>query len=197
MRKITLIVTAIIAVVIAVSCGNQNETKPVVAAGEISKDSLVRLGEYLVNTIGCDDCHSPKKMGPQGPEVDLERRFSGHPANVLLEKVNPADTKSYILFNPMLTAYVGPWGVSYAANLTSDETGIGNWTEEQFFRALREGKSKGLSNGRPLLPPMPWMNFKNLKDNDLRAIYYYLKSTKPVENRVPAPEPPTQLTARK
>ncbi len=197
MKKISLMIAAIIAVAIVVSCGNQNEVKPVAAAGEISKDSLVRLGEYLVNAIGCDDCHSPKVMGPQGPEVDMSRRFSGHPANLPLGKVSSADSKTYILFNQMLTAYVGPWGVSYAANLTSDETGIGNWTEEQFFKALREGKSKGLSNGRPLLPPMPWINFAKLKDNDIRAIYYYFKSTQPVENRVPAPQPPSQITASK
>lgn len=195
MRKIAFIIMAVITVAIAVSCGNQTE-KPVVS-GDISKDSLVRLGEYLVNTIGCDDCHSPKIMGPKGPEIDMARRFSGHPSNVQLEKVSSTDAKSFILFNPMLTAYVGPWGVSYSANITPDETGIGNWTEQQFFKSIREGKSKGLTNGRPLLPPMPWFNFAKLKDKDLRAIFYYLKSIKPVENRVPAPQPPAQLTAQK
>jgi hypothetical protein len=97
------------------------------------------------------------------------------------------------MFGQHFTAAAGPWGVSFAANLTSDESGIGNWTEEQFFKAIREGKSKGMDNTRPLLPPMPWENFKNLTDDDLRAMFAYLKSTKPVRNVVPAPIPPTEL----
>jgi hypothetical protein len=93
--------------------------------------------------------------------------------------------KGWVLFAPDLTAAVGPWGMSFSANISSDQTGIGNWTEEQFFRAIREGKSKGLKESRPLLPPMPWAQYRNLKDDDLRAIFAFLKSTKPVENRVP------------
>jgi hypothetical protein len=83
--------------------------------------------------------------------------------------------------------------MSFAANITSDATGIGNWTEAQFFTALRKGKYKGQETGRPLLPPMPWMNYKNMSDEDMRAIFYYLKATKPVENVVPAPKAPTEL----
>jgi hypothetical protein len=98
-----------------------------------------------------------------------------------------------VLFNHNITAFVGPWGVSFAANLTSDETGIGNWTEAQFFKAIREGKYKGMDNTRPLLPPMPWNMYRNATDDDLRAIFTYLKSTAPVENRVPAPITPGQL----
>lgn len=69
--------------------------------------------------------------------------------------------------------------MSFAANITSHETGIGNWTEEQFIRALREGKYKGLPNGRLLLPPMPWPYYGQLNDEALRAIFAFLKSTKP------------------
>ncbi len=92
-----------------------------------------------------------------------------------------------------LTSAVGPWGVSFAANLTSDPTGIGSWTEENFKRALKEGKYKGMPGGRTLLPPMPWQNFANISDEDVSAIFAYLKSTKPVKNVVPAPIPPDQL----
>jgi hypothetical protein len=92
-----------------------------------------------------------------------------------------------MVFAPDLTQAVGAWGVSFSANITSDSTGIGGWTEEQFFKAMREGKSKGLDNTRPMLPPMPWQNFAKLKDADLRAMFAYLKSTKPVRNIVPAP----------
>jgi hypothetical protein len=193
MKKISFLISAIVGVIIAVSCGNQNELKPNSTA-TISNDSLIKIGEYLVNTIGCDDCHSPKIMGPKGPEVDMSLRFSGHPANVPLAKIS-SESKSWILFNPSLTAFVGPWGTSFSANITSHETGIGKWTEQQFFKAMREGKSKGLDGGRPILPPMPWYNFAKLKDNDLKAIYLYLKSTKAIENKVPAHVPPAQLTS--
>ena len=94
----------------------------------------------------------------------------------------------YILFASDLTSAVGPWGQSYSANISSDETGIGNWTEEQFLRAIREGKSKGLKEGRPLLPPMPWFVYRNMSDLDLKAIFAYLKSTKPIQNRVLGPK---------
>jgi hypothetical protein len=83
--------------------------------------------------------------------------------------------------------------MSFAANLTSDETGIGAWTEHNFITAMRTGKIKGLENGRTMLPPMPWFNFKNMTDEDLKSIFAYLKSTKPVSNLVPAPISPDKL----
>lgn len=181
---------------IIMSCNNQNETKPSVSGTNISRDSMIKRGEYLVTVIGCDDCHTPKKLGPQGPEPDMDRRLSGHPANMPLAKINQEELKSWVLFNQNLTAFVGPWGVSYAANLTSDDSGIGSWTEQQFIKALREGKSKGLENSRPILPPMPWPNFGKASDEDLKSIYAYLKSTKPIDNVVPAPMTPDQVTAR-
>ena len=166
------------------------------AAQPPSKDSLVKRGHYLVSVIGCGDCHSPKKMGPHGPEEDTSRLLSGHPSFVPVSFVDTAAAKEWLLFNGMLTAMVGPWGVSFSANITSDSTGIGNWTEEQFETAIRKGKSKGLVNNRDLLPPMPWTNFSHLSDEDLKAIFAYLKSTKPVKNVVPQPIPPTQLNKR-
>ena len=90
--------------------------------------------------------------------------------------------------SPDMTAAAGPWGISFAANLTPDETGIGSWTFEQFKTAMTQGKYKGMENGRPLLPPMPWFNFTEMKDEDLRAIFAYLKSIKPVKNVVPPPK---------
>jgi hypothetical protein len=90
-----------------------------------------------------------------------------------------------MLMTADLNAAVGPWGVSFAANLTSDQTGIANWPEENFIRALKEGKFKGIEGGRALLPPMPWQNFARTPDEDLKAIFAYLKSTKPVRNLVP------------
>ena len=180
--------TAVIAIT-AISC-QQPATDANAAQSTPAAEDPVKRGEYLVNTIGCDDCHTPKKMGTRGPEPDMEFRFAGHLAT---QPIGPVDTsvlsKGWLLFGPSLTAAVGPWGVSYSANISGDSTGIGNWTEEQFFRAMREGKYKGLENSRPMLPPMPWQNFAKLKDDDLRAMFLFLKSTKPINNVVPAPKP--------
>lgn len=89
-----------------------------------------------------------------------------------------------------MTAWVGPWGISYASNLTSDQTGIGSWQESNFITAIREGKFKGIPTSRPLMPPMPWMAYKNLTDDELKAIFAFLKSTKPINNAVPQYKPP-------
>jgi len=154
---------------------------------EPSNEQLIEKGEYLVTIMGCNDCHSPKKMGPQGPEIIPELMLSGYPSDRQLPKVQASTIKQgWALLNEDMTAAAGPWGVSFAANLTSDPTGIGNWTEENFRRALKEGKFKGLPGTRTLLPPMPWFNYVTMKDDDIKAIYAYLQSTKPVRNVVPA-----------
>ena len=182
----TVLITAVI-----VSCENK-ETKQIEPAAAITDDSLVKRGSYLVTVNGCDHCHTPKKMGPQGPEPDMDRRFSGHPAN---EPLPPIDTnnvkKGWVNVNMGLTAWVGPWGISYGANISSDDTGIGAWSEAQFKKAFTEGKWKGMDGNRTLLPPMPWQDFKNFTDQDVKAIYLYLKSTKPVNNI----EPPVKAFA--
>ena len=159
-----------------------------------TQEELVRRGEYLVAITGCNDCHSPKRMGPKGPELIPELMLSGYPAEQPLPELDASVLpEGWAMFTPDLTAAVGPWGVSFAANITSHETGIGNWTEEQFRKAFTEGKSKGLEGTRPILPPMPWANYINIVDEDLKAIFAYLKSTNPVENAVPNPIPPGEL----
>jgi hypothetical protein len=91
-----------------------------------------------------------------------------------------------------LGAWVGPWGISYASNLTPDKaTGIGTLTEEMFVKCLREGKYMGV--GRPLLPPMPWQVYGMKTDQDLKAIYAYLMSVKPIHNEVPQPTTPDKM----
>lgn len=187
MRKsfltITLIITGIGTAIF--SC-NTPPTGDENAAKAATKDSVLKRGEYIVTIGGCDDCHSPKKMGPRGPEIDMEHRLSGFPANRPFPTYDSNITKKGMaIFNEDLTSAAGPWGVSFAANLTSDETGLGNWTEQHFFTAIRKGKFKGLENSRTLLPPMPWRNFSKMTDDDLRAVFAYLKSTKPVKNVVP------------
>jgi hypothetical protein len=171
--------------------GGQKQNRP---AQTLSQTEMIQRGKYLVNAIGCHDCHSPKVMGPNGPKVDESRPLSGHPAGNPLPPVNKEALKNWILFNQELTAFVGPWGVSYAANLTSDATGIGNWTEKQFLTALRKGKYKGLESNRMLLPPMPWDMYGKLNDTDLKSIFAYLKTTKPIKNKVPAPQAPEMVS---
>jgi cytochrome c553 len=192
---LSLVLCAIAAGIVLFSC-TQSTVQTSQAGQPLSKDSLVKRGHYLVSVIGCGDCHSPKKMGLHGPEEDTSRLLSGHPSYVPLAFVDTAAAKNWLMFNGMLTAAVGPWGISFSANLTSDSTGIGSWTEEQFATALRKGKAKGLVNNRDLLPPMPWTNFSNLNDDDLKAIFAYLKTTRPVKNVVPAPIPPTQFNKK-
>ncbi|MFH4967784.1 diheme cytochrome c-553 [Gaetbulibacter sp. M240] len=157
---------------------------------EMTIEDPVKRGEHLVNAIGCHDCHTPKKFTENGMELDFDRLLSGHPSDELLPEYDENTAKSYILFNMGLTAATGPWGTSFAGNLTPDDTGIGSWTEDQFLRAIRKGLFKGLEGSRPLLPPMPWLSYKNLPDEDLKAIFAYLKSINPVENVVPANIPP-------
>jgi len=189
MKKILVLVCIVVsATVLLVFCNQPAAKEPLVAASSteaISPDSMVKRGAYLVRMMGCNDCHSPKIMTPQGPVPDPERLLSGHPADLPVPKYDAGTAKDWILFNGMLTNYVGPWGISFSANITSDSTGIGTWTEKQFFKAIREGKYLGLDNTRPLLPPMPWTEYRNASDEDLRAIFAYLKSTKPVKNVVP------------
>ncbi|HEY0875391.1 MAG TPA: hypothetical protein VGD94_18085, partial [Vicinamibacterales bacterium] len=93
------------------------------------------------------------------------------------------------------TAFAGPWGVSFTANLTPDkDTGLGSWTEEMFLMALRSGRHEG--KGRPILPPMPWRFVGSLSDEDLKAVFAYLQSLPPIRNRVPAPIDPPEETKR-
>ncbi|MEX2592964.1 MAG: c-type cytochrome [Anditalea sp.] len=141
---------------------------------------------------GCHDCHTPKKMGPRGPELDMDLELSGHPSQMPIPELDRKDLEQKgVATTQTLTAWIGPWGVSFAGNLTSDDTGIGSWSEEQFFISLKEGKYKGIKNGRPLLPPMPWELFQHMTDTEIKAIYAYLKSTKPISNIVPSAMPPT------
>lgn len=179
------------------SCNQANSPNPASQTKTLTNEELIKKGEYLVTTIGCNDCHSPKKVTDHGLEVIPELMLSGYPAERAMTKVNMDALKSgWGIFNYDLTTFAGPWGQSFAANLTPDATGIGTWTEEQFKKALTQGKFKGLDGSRMLLPPMPWFNWANMKDEDVHAIYLYLKSIPPVKNVVPAAIPPNELASK-
>jgi len=184
--RLTLAAT-IIAAVFASACSDARISQPV-AAQTVTHAAAAR-GEYLVKTIGCSDCHTPMKMGPAGPEPDVTRFLSGHPEQ--MGPLPPAKANGPWLWSgaATMTAFTGPWGVSYAANLTPDQnTGLGIWTEQMFVTALRTGKHMGVS--RPIMPPMPWPAFRNASDEDLKAIYAYLRTVKPIVNHVPDYQPP-------
>ncbi len=151
-------------------------------------------GKYLVGAGGCHDCHTPKKMTPAGPVPDLSLALSGQRAQLPVAPVpagvlGPAPTQWIAMTNADQTAWAGPWGISFSANLTPDKvTGLGNWTVEQFIATARTGRHLGV--GRPLLPPMPVQGLAVLTDSDLKAMFAYLRSVQAISNPVPAPIPP-------
>ncbi len=161
--------------------------------GMMSGKAMVERGKQLVLLGGCIDCHCPKVMTPMGPMPDTTQFLAGHPAHEPLPAIPQgvvAPDKWGAVTTNDLTAWYGPWGVSFPKNLTPDvATGLGSWTEKMFIDALRTGKDMG--QGRQILPPMPWMFIGQLPDADLKAIFAYLKSLPPISNAVPDPIPPT------
>jgi hypothetical protein len=100
------------------------------------------------------------------------------------------------LIGATMTAWSGPWGTSFTANLTPDkETGLGGWTARNFIETIRNGRYQG--RGCPLLPPMPWDVYANFTNEDLESLFAYLQSIPPVKNRVPQLIPPAPVTAAK
>lgn len=155
-----------------------------------AQERRVERGRYLVNALACNDCHTPWTLGPEGPAPDATRLLSGHPADLVLPPAPrlPAGPWTTVVSGTN-TAWSGPWGVSYTANLTpDDETGLGRWSAEQFVETLRSARHLG--RGRPLLPPMPAQAIGSLDDEDLRCVFAYLRSIPAVHNRVPEPLPP-------
>ena len=187
----------LLALVLLFACTNNNESDKTAKQPDESSikilDSVSR-GRYLVTIMGCNDCHTPKIMTPKGPALDEKRLLSGYDNSRPFAGYDKATATSgaFAVMNGENTAYAGPWGISYASNLTSDASGIGNWSIDHFKLAMKSGKYKGLESSRDLLPPMPWQNYTNISDEDIECIFAFLKSTTPVENIVPAPVPPAQ-----
>jgi hypothetical protein len=152
--------------------------------------TLVERGAYLIEIMACHDCHTPWTMGPNGPAPDMTRALSGHPSDMVMPPP-PALNGPWVWAGAGTnTAFAGPWGVSFTANLTPDkETGLGNWTYDMFIQTMRTRRHQG--KGRPLLPPMPAQIIAAATEEDSRALFAYLQSLKPIRNRVPAPiDPP-------
>jgi mono/diheme cytochrome c family protein len=168
--------------------------QPAAVAAPAPDAAKIARGRYLVTTSVCNDCHTPWKMGPKGPEPDMTRMLSGHPETMVLPAAPQPQEPWVMTAAGTNTAWAGPWGVSYTANLTPDpETGLGKWTLRNFVETIRTGRHMG--RGREILPPMPYPMYRNFTDADLGAIFAYLQSIPPVRNRVPEPLPPAAPVA--
>jgi mono/diheme cytochrome c family protein len=155
------------------------------------KAAQLARGKYLVDIMGCHDCHTPMKLGPNGPEWDMTRALSGHPEQLVMPAA-PVQQAPWLASMAMtMTAWNGPWGTSFTKNLTPDkETGLGDWTVEEFIATMKTGRERG--KGRPVLPPMPVQNLKALSDSDIRALFAYLQSLPVIKNRTPQPIEPIE-----
>jgi len=118
-------------------------------------ETPVERGAYLVNVImACGNCHTP--MGPKGPLPGMD-----------LAGGTPFEEKIF---------------TAHAANITQDkETGIGAWTDAQIAKAIREGIRP---NGSLIGPPMPIELYRGISDSDIGAVVAYLRTVKPVANKV-------------
>lgn len=179
-------------------CADNKQAEPTIestAAAEKTNfggyETQVKWGEHLVTIGGCNDCHTPKKMTSMGPVDDSTLLLSGHPEKLPAPDVDRKQMESKgLVVTSDFTAWIGPWGISYSANLTPDETGTGKWTENQFLYAVRNSISKGLPGSRPLMPPMSMMPVKHMTDDELKAIFAYLRTIKPIKNNSVQPTPP-------
>lgn len=183
--KILLAAVAVLPIVGLTLAATTSSKEKIAKSEQPDNSRLIARGKYLVSFGDCNACHTPLKMGANGPEPDFSRMLSGHPADT---KLPPPDLKPgpWFATTAGMTAWAGPWGISYAANITPDvNTGIGIWTEEMFIKTMRTGKHMGA--GRPILPPMPWQASSNLSDDDLKSIFAYLRTVPAIANRVPEP----------
>ena len=158
----------------ACAFNSSRETVP----ADWEQSSYLERGNYLVNHLGhCYGCHTP--LAPDG-RSDMSLYLSGVPAKFAGTKVGPSQ----------VAGFPGPRGArTYSKNLTPDpETGLGRWTEEQFLETFKHGVRP--DGTRYAISPMEWNIYANMKEEDVRAIYRYLRTIKPIPNKVPANIPP-------
>jgi mono/diheme cytochrome c family protein len=131
--------------------------KPPASPSAPTPGPTAEYGGYLAQHVGlCADCHTPRSGIRSAP--DKSRLFAG-----------AADPPAGFPANP--------------SNLTPDNaTGIGQWSEADFLRTLRTGVNP---RGVSLHPFMPWREIRRMSDDDLRAIYRYLRTLRPIGNEVP------------
>jgi hypothetical protein len=189
--RVAVLVCAAIAGASCSGSAPEETSRTATPAAPAQSSNPVERGQYLVTVMACNDCHTPFRMGANGPEPDMSRMLSGHQAELVMPPPPRLSEKDWAWAGAATnTAFAGPWGISYAANITPDETtGIGSWTDEMFLRAFRLGQHIGAS--RPIQPPMPWQWMGKMTDEDLKAIFAYLRTVPAIVNQVPAYQPPT------
>jgi mono/diheme cytochrome c family protein len=201
-HRITTLALTLVSLAVAISITAFGSARISANAAAKKEEQLARTrvarGHYLVTVGGCNDCHTPLKMGANGPEPDMSRMLSGHPEQFKLQSPPKLENGWMWSGAGTNTAFAGPWGISYARNLTPDRmTGIGIWDEAMFIKTIRTGRHWGVA--RPILPPMPWFNYAKMTDEDLKSVYAYLRTIQPVRNQVPdavlAPPPPARPPA--
>lgn len=136
----------------------------VVAQTKPASEKL-RRGEYLASIMDCAGCHTP---GVFLGKPDMQRPLAGSEVGFRIPGL----------------------GVFFPPNLTPDkETGLGSWSEADIIKAVRQGTRP---DGRTLAPVMPYKSYGRLNDADAAALAAYLKSLKPIVNRVPAITGPSE-----
>jgi cytochrome c553 len=177
--------TSIAGLTLACGQGPVAQAPAAQTASAPAQQSPVERGKYLVTVMDCNGCHTPMKNG----EPDMTKMLSGHPESVGVKMPPKLPEGWATVINDSNTEWAGPWGISFTANLTPDQnTGLGIWTEDMFVNAIRKGKH--MATSRDILPPMPWRMQANLSDEDLKAIFAYLKTIPAISNHVPDPIPP-------
>ena len=140
---------------------------------EIDRSNSIEYGKYLVTMASCSDCHTQSDKGEPLPGMELA---GGAEFNF-------------------------PAGVVRSANITPDkETGIGNWSKEDFFNRFRfynneEAHNIPVNIEKDFNTPMPWLMYSGMTNEDLSAVYEYLRTVSPVKNRVERFTPHSNSTA--
>ncbi len=142
---------------------------PLPSARAETEAQLIARGRYIATAIQGCGCHTREK---RGGGKDENWHYAGSP--------NPAPPAG----PPANAGWSSPrWKKIYARNITPDpETGIGKWSEADFIRAMRTGLTP---DGRVLDTQMPWNAFQKITDRDLKSLWAYLKTIKPVKNTPP------------
>lgn len=144
----TALMAACLTTALALGACNQPPASPAPPTAAVAAQTPVERGRVLVTAGGCHDCHTPKTFGPKGPQLDTDRLLSGHPeGGKIPEPYTPASGSPWtIATTDSLTAWSGPWGVSFAVNLTPDpNTGLrsGVWTEELVHQGDEDRQAHG------------------------------------------------------
>jgi len=167
MRKKTLLalVLMITFVIVLINCTDDKTATTGTTASNDSLQQSIARGDYLVNNVAnCLDCHSSRDF----------KYFAG-------PKIQGTEGKGGEVFDNKLMA--GIPGILYAKNITPDTaTGIGNWTDEELFRAITKGINK---KGDTLFPLMPYPAYNTLPKQEILDIIAYIRTIKPINNPVP------------